>query len=466
MPDDKIEELKKQLRFANEDCESLRNQRDYLRNEIESLKSKVESEGSAQLNLLAKELSEKIKVDFYGNVERLLWLFGILLAVATAGGYLTFSSQANSVITEFERRTDDEVAKIDKKVGTAVRTEVANHEDEIDRLREKIIDAVVEFGSLAQDEIKHIRAEKEIVITEFEANATQALNSIDEIKKRVENEGQRTQERFAYLRTTEAQYVEITRMKDDIFRTIPVVVHLVEKEGVDFIPDEQVHSQIDVLNEDFQARNADLSTVPAPFAPLVGNAQIAFELAKIDPNGNPTTGITKLRLRDDSERLSPDDIRRASTGGVDSWDTRRYLNIWVAELDGGILGTSGNSDDEATDGIVVEKRAFGRHDNLMGGYDKGRSTTNLIGKWLGLKHIWGEIGCSGSDGIDDTPNQHGPNFGTPEFPQISCDNGPNGDMFMNFLDYGEDETIVMFTKGQVERMHETLIARRFELGRN
>jgi hypothetical protein len=40
--------------------------------------------------------------------------------------------------------------------------------------------------------------------------------------------------------------------------------------------------------------------------------------------------------------------------------------------------------------------------------------------------------------VDDTTNAIGPNDGTPTFPKISCNNGPNGDMFMDKMDYVHD----------------------------
>ena len=52
----------------------------------------------------------------------------------------------------------------------------------------------------------------------------------------------------------------------------------------------------------------------------------------------------------------------------------------------------------------------------------------------------------------DTPNQGGPNVGVPVFPTLSCDNGPHGDMFMNYMDYTDDRAMVMFTTGQAKRM--------------
>ncbi|KAA6447013.1 hypothetical protein DX928_23535 [Bacillus swezeyi] len=79
-----------------------------------------------------------------------------------------------------------------------------------------------------------------------------------------------------------------------------------------------------------------------------------------------------------------------------------------------------------------------------------------------LCKIWGDDGggCQGSDYVDDTPNQAKQNYGTPTYPHISCDNGPHGDMFMNYMDYVNDETMFMFTAGQVARMDACLLGPR------
>ncbi len=58
--------------------------------------------------------------------------------------------------------------------------------------------------------------------------------------------------------------------------------------------------------------------------------------------------------------------------------------------------------------------------------------------------------------MDDTPNAQHPNYGKPSFRHVSCNNGPNGDMFVNYMDYVDDDTMVMFTAGQVVRMHAAL----------
>ena len=91
-----------------------------------------------------------------------------------------------------------------------------------------------------------------------------------------------------------------------------------------------------------------------------------------------------------------------------------------------------------------------------------------MGHYLNLSHIWGEARvptCADTDSVDDTPNQWGPNFGKPAFPSASCENVPDGDLFMNYMDYVDDDTMVMFTDGQVARMHAALEFARPGLGR-
>ena len=72
---------------------------------------------------------------------------------------------------------------------------------------------------------------------------------------------------------------------------IPVVVHVVYSSTPQDISNAQIHSQIQVLNEDFQRKNADKENTPPAFSNVAGSANIEFRLAKVDPNGNPTDGI-------------------------------------------------------------------------------------------------------------------------------------------------------------------------------
>ncbi len=242
---------------------------------------------------------------------------------------------------------------------------------------------------------------------------------------------------------------------------VPVVVHVVHSNLSQNISAEQVASQIAVLNEDFAGRNADLISVPPVWRDALGNGRIVFDLADRDPSGAATTGIT--RTSTSTAAFGDDDaVKFAGAGGADAWPADRYLNMWVCHLHD-LLGYAQFPGGPAqTDGVVIDYRAFGTIGTAEAPFHLGRSATHEVGHWLNLFHIWGDdgLGCAGTDHVDDTPNQAGPNTGVPGFPRVTCGNAPHGDMFVNFMDYVDDRSMVMFTVGQVERMHAALDAAR------
>jgi len=252
--------------------------------------------------------------------------------------------------------------------------------------------------------------------------------------------------------------------------TIPVVVHVVHNTAAQNISDAQINSQIAILNRDFRRTNADIGSVPAPFAPLASDARIQFVLATTDPNGAATNGITRTQTNRASF-TDDDQMKSAATGGHDAWPADRYLNVWtvprLTSPQGDLLGYAqfpGGA--AATDGVVILHSAFGSSGTAAAPFNLGRTTTHEIGHWLNLRHIWGDDGngCNGSDFVADTPNQAGSNFGTPAFPHVTCNNGPNGDMFMNYMDYVDDVAMFMFTAGQVARMQACLDSDRATIG--
>ncbi len=239
---------------------------------------------------------------------------------------------------------------------------------------------------------------------------------------------------------------------------IPVVVHVVWNTAAENVSDAQIQSQIDVLNRDFRRLNPDVANVPAVWQSLVLDARVEFFLAAQDPGGNPTNGITRTQTTTASF-ADDDHVKSVATGGANAWPADRYLNLWVCPLGGGLLGYAqfpGGA--AATDGVVITHAGFGTTGTAAAPFNLGRSATHEIGHWLNLFHIWGDdgTGCTGSDQVADTPNQGGPNFGVPAFPHVSCSNGPNGDMFMNYMDYVDDRAMVMFTAGQGVRIDAAL----------
>ena len=171
-------------------------------------------------------------------------------------------------------------------------------------------------------------------------------------------------------------------------------------------------SQIDVLNEDFAGRNLDVNSAPSVWREAVGDARIVFKLADRDPDGAVTNGITRTATR--IAAFGDDDaVKSAATGGADAWPADRYLNIWVCHLRGppGLCPVPGGSRANRWRGDRLP--SLRDQGTAEAPFDLGRTATHEVGHWLNLFHIWGDdgTGCAGTDQVDDTPNQAGPNTG-------------------------------------------------------
>jgi hypothetical protein len=246
--------------------------------------------------------------------------------------------------------------------------------------------------------------------------------------------------------------------------TISVVVHVVYRTDEENVSKAQIDSQIAVLNRDFRAGNPDKSGVPDVWKGLVADSRIDFALATTKPDGSPTDGVTRTETNRQSFGTD-DSVKQARTGGAPAWPRDQYLNIWVCNLADGYLGYAQfPGGPPRTDGVVILHSAFGTEGTATAPFNLGRTTTHEVGHWLNLRHIWADtIDCSGSDFVADTPNSQMPNYGTPTFPHISCSNGPNGDMFMNYMDYVDDAAMFMFSVGQATRMNACLVGARKKL---
>ncbi len=234
---------------------------------------------------------------------------------------------------------------------------------------------------------------------------------------------------------------------------IPVVVHVLYNSNAQNISDDQIFSQIEALNADFNKLNADFANVPAAFRSLAGESHIRFALATADPEGRATNGI--IRKKTTVQMWTDDDhIKMDGYGGSNAWDADSYLNIWTGSMVGGLLGYASFPGGPADrDGVVIRSDIFGTRGKLSAPFNKGRTATHEVGHWLNLKHLWGDITC-GDDEVFDTPVQRSHNTGCPSFPRINagCANGANGDMYMNYMDFTNDACMGMFTIGQAFMM--------------
>jgi hypothetical protein len=235
---------------------------------------------------------------------------------------------------------------------------------------------------------------------------------------------------------------------------IKTVVNVVYNTAEQNISDAQINSQIAALNKDYRANNPDRNQTPTPWKGFVSDMRLEFTLVK----------VTRTQTTENTFTYD-DGVKKSSTGGIAPFEPKTHLNLWVCSLGGGLLGYAQfPGGPPATDGVVINYRAFGTSGTAQAPFDKGRTATHEIGHYFNLRHIWGDTpDCSGTDMVADTPNCAGPNYGTPTWPQITCNNGPNGDMFMNYMDYTDDAAMFMFTPQQVLRMRTALDTARSDL---
>lgn len=246
---------------------------------------------------------------------------------------------------------------------------------------------------------------------------------------------------------------------------IPVVVHIVhngESLGTHGnIPDAQIVNQIATLNEDFRRLNADQSNTPAEYSGVAADVNIEFVLAERDPEGVATTGIVRVQGNKSNYTLSDAETLAANS----YWPAEEYFNIWVADLQGDLLGFAkfpiSNEPgmnvepnlNRLIDGVYVDYAYFGTGHNADS-FSKGRTMTHETGHWLGLRHIWGDGGCGVDDFCDDTPAQNSSTIGCPDVVDaFSCD---SNDMFQNYMDYTDDVCMNLFTEDQGDRMRVVL----------
>ncbi len=259
-----------------------------------------------------------------------------------------------------------------------------------------------------------------------------------------------------YLQKRTVELLNEKSLKSAPILRIPVVFHIIHKNGTENISYAQLQSAIDVINEEFSAKNANLVNIDPLFKDVVGNAEIEFRLATKDPNGNCTNGVN--RYYDERTSTAGDEVK---TGR--QWPTNKYLNVYtVDKIASGAAGyayfPANNS--QTRDGIVILHDYVGR----VGTGTQGRASalTHEIGHYLALNHTWGAgntpataTNCNQDDGVTDTPNC----AGTPtcNLSTNTCGAGTPGDLkdnVQNFMDYSYCN--VNYTKGQVARMRAAL----------
>lgn len=317
-------------------------------------------------------------------------------------------------------------------------------------------------------------------------------------------------------------------INSDTTYTVQVVVHVVYfgDNKYENVSDEIIQSQIDALNRDFNLEN-DISHIRPEFLQFIGNPKIRFELAKETPKGKPTNGITRTK---GNPILVPDwnpildNIKNPGAGGVVPWAPRKYLNIWVCDLNysnrisksdvdidwgKGALGGYANPPQGLPNwkldlgglqqelamappikqGVVIDFRFFGQDNeyskdylNSSSHYNMGRTTVHEVGHFLGLRHTWGDysgllgLPCEDfDDGIIDTPHEDNAFSSYIEAGDDICSKEVNScfvpypgdgvdypDMQENYMNYSTDICYGMFTREQANMMRYALTNKRAE----
>ncbi|WP_264559876.1 T9SS sorting signal type C domain-containing protein [Flavobacterium sp. N2270] len=249
---------------------------------------------------------------------------------------------------------------------------------------------------------------------------------------------------------------------------IPVVIHIIHNGDAigtgENITDAQAISQINVMNQDYRRMSGTRGG--ANSTGVAVDTQINFCLAQTDPNGNPTNGINRVNLNTVSFDNAAVESAKAST----IWNPDNYLNMWTFRFSGDLAGVLGyaqfpsnsglgglatNGGAANTDGVVASFDAMGTIDEndgtfiLNSSYNLGRTMTHEVGHWLGLRHIWGDGGCTVDDFCADTPLAASANY---DCNYVDSCTAAGADQYQNYMDYSYDYCMDTFTADQKTRI--------------
>ncbi len=258
---------------------------------------------------------------------------------------------------------------------------------------------------------------------------------------------QNFRERMAAFNRVAAERTSESRLDCSNIVTIPVAVHFQGTNSNDRACLESlVNQQIATLNADFQGSNVDIGSWTngtAELFPGISNGETCVEFCVATRNHPAGYGLSEGQLAVT--------INETTGDRVNEWSG--YMNIYVTDIGDNILGYSPLGGRGNGDGVVIAKFAFGGSGacgdiSTSASLDRGRTLTHEVGHFFVLDHIWGG-GCNQDDGVADTPDSDGPNYGCPQNGKQACG---STDMHMNYMDYSNDECMYMFSAGQSTRM--------------
>lgn len=247
--------------------------------------------------------------------------------------------------------------------------------------------------------------------------------------------------------------IEAEYALQDTNLVVPVVFHnIVRTDNVGFLSDEQILSQIEVLNEDF----GKLEGTPGDGGPQSNDVHLRFVLAGIN------------RVQNDNWFDYPETYELDYKSAL-AWDSSEYLNVYTvgfADGDEPLLGWAyfpqGAAGQDSTDGVVLLYDTVGR-DAPNAPFNQGRTATHEVGHYLGLLHTFDpndndglsgtcENGWDRGDLIQDTPEEAEPTFGCPaQYQSCGLDVPSTMGNVHNYMDYTNDACMYYFTIQQANR---------------
>jgi len=259
---------------------------------------------------------------------------------------------------------------------------------------------------------------------------------------------------------------------------IPVAVHYstpITCANLDCLLD-AAEAQIDVLNEDFSADNDDLTNYTVD---LNGVCNTAYPLSRAPEEGDGTCIKFCLASLNHPASSGLSDGEPAITIDQHVWPSATsiwsgYLNIFVSNAEtanqgASTLGISALPGAADGDGFWINYKNFGGPGftctsgatlNSSASFNNGRTATHEAGHYFGLYHVFQGSNCSDNDSnppgpidVNDTPAQDSPHYGCPSV--NSCSDAPKScstgyDNFYSFMDYSNDDCMVMFTADQCD----------------
>jgi hypothetical protein len=227
--------------------------------------------------------------------------------------------------------------------------------------------------------------------------------------------------------------------KTTIYAEVPVHFHVVTTStGFGGLSSTDVHEQVNVLNNAYRKHG------------------VKFVVGGINTIQNEAWFDLGISSQEES------DLKNANrVGGTNA------LNVYTVTNSEGILGWAtfpwDVSDSQPMDGVVIDFRTLPNGDYAP--YNEGVTLVHEVGHWMGLLHTF-QGGCkkykSQGDMVGDTPAVAGPNFGCPADNTNTCRGTAYGfkgnDLVHNYMDYGDDDCLDSFTKGQRQRMHQAWTA--------